>query len=50
MKDAKVVEERMKLLVSTSPIDLNGKDLTIELSFNKNLKILEFLKNFKLEF
>jgi hypothetical protein len=50
MKDAKVIEEQMKLLVFTSPIGLNSKDLTIEMPFNKNLKVLEFLKNFRLEF
>jgi hypothetical protein len=50
MKDAKFVEEQMKLLIFTSPIDLNCKDLAIELLFNRNLKLLEFLKNFRLNF
>jgi hypothetical protein len=34
----------MKLLILSSPICLNSKDLMIELSFYKCLEFLEFLK------
>jgi hypothetical protein len=39
----------MKLLVLSSPICLDHKNLVIKLSFNKGLEFLEFLKNFRFE-
>jgi hypothetical protein len=49
MRDVELGEEMIELLILASPIRLHVKNLAIELSFNKSLKILEFLKYFKLK-
>jgi hypothetical protein len=49
MRDVKLGEERIELLILASPIRLYGKNLVIELLFNEGLKILEFLKYFGLK-
>jgi hypothetical protein len=49
MRDVKLGEERIELLILASPIRLYGKNLVIELLFNEGLKILEFLKYFRLK-
>ena len=44
MGNAKCVEEGIEFLIFPSPIGLDSNNLTIKLSFNKCLKVVEDLK------
>jgi hypothetical protein len=48
--NTKLGEEGIKFPILSSLIGLDCKDLTIELSLNKSLEVLEFLKHFRFKF
>jgi hypothetical protein len=50
IRNNNLAKERMKLLVFTTPIDLDSKSILVKQSFNKDLKFLELLKDFKFIF
>jgi hypothetical protein len=50
IRNNNLAKERMKLLVCTTPIDLDSKSILVKQSFNKDLKFLELLKDFKFIF
>jgi hypothetical protein len=49
VRDAKLGEEGVKLLILASPIRLNSKNLSIKPPFNKTLKLLKLLKHLGFE-
>jgi hypothetical protein len=49
VRDAKLGEEGVKLLILASPVRLNIKNLSIKLSFNKTLELLKLLKYLRFE-
>jgi hypothetical protein len=49
VRDAKLGEERVKLPILTSPVQLNSRNLSIKLSFNKTLDLLKLLKHLRFE-
>lgn len=47
MRYAYALEEGIQFLVFTSPIRLHGNDFAIKKAFNKTLKIMKTLKDFR---
>ena len=50
MRNTKSLKEGIESLIFATPVRLDGKDFAIELSFNKCLKILKYLKNIRMTF
>jgi hypothetical protein len=49
VRDAKLGEEGVKLPILTCPVQLNNKNLSIKLSFNKTLELLKLLKHLEFD-
>jgi hypothetical protein len=49
VRDANLGEEGVKLPILTCPVQLNNKNLSIKLSFNKTLELLKLLKHLEFD-